>query len=200
MNSFIRTATLLTIALLVIVTANAQDYVLKTSKSTIQGTSSLHDWESTISQLTYKGSFVLENNVLKSVKSAEVTIPVLGIKSTKGKIMDNKTYDAFLYEKNPNITFHLTSAQLRADASGTAIDASGNLTMAGTLKPVKLTGVATVLANGDIHLTLSKKLKMTEFKMEQPTAMMGAITVGDEVTVNFDLTLMPSPSNQQAKK
>ncbi|MFN8333503.1 MAG: hypothetical protein U0U09_00155 [Cyclobacteriaceae bacterium] len=120
MNSIIRTGSLLTIALLIIVTANAQDYVLKNSKSTIQGTSSLHDWESTISQVTYKGGFVVENNVLKSIKSAEVTIPVVGIKSSKGKIMDNKTYDAFLYEKNPNITFLLTSAQLRAEGSGSA--------------------------------------------------------------------------------
>lgn len=200
MNSIIRTSSLLTIALLIIVTANAQDYVLKNSKSTIQGTSSLHDWESTISQVTYKGAFVVENNVLKSIKSAEVTIPVVGIKSTKGRIMDNKTYDAFLYEKNPNITFMLTSAQLRAEGSGSAVDASGYLTMAGTMKAVKLTGLVKVLSTGDIQLTLSKKIKMTEYKMEQPTAMMGTITVGDEVTINFDLTLTPSPADQQAKK
>lgn len=200
MNSIIRTGSLLTIALLIIVTANAQDYVLKNSKSTIQGTSSLHDWESTISQVTYKGTFVVENNVLKSIKSAEVTIPVVGIKSTKGKIMDNKTYDAFLFEKNPTITFLLTTAQLRPEGSGSAVDASGYLTMAGTMKTVKLTGVVKVLTGGDIQLTLSKKIKMTEYKMEQPTAMMGTITVGDEVTVTFDLTLTPSPADQQAKK
>ncbi len=200
MKSLIRTGSLLTIAMLMIATVNAQDYVLKSSKSVIQGTSSLHDWESTISQLTYKGEFVVENNVLKSVKSAEITIPVSGIKSTKGKTMDNKTYDAFLYEKNPNITFVLATAQLRPEGSGYAVDASGYLTMAGTMKSVKLAGLVKVLANGDIQLSLSKKLKMTEFKMEQPTAMLGTITVGDEVTVNFDLTLTPSPENQQAKK
>lgn len=186
--------------MLTTVTANAQDYVLKSSKSFIQGTSSLHDWESSISQLTYKGIFVVENNILKSIKSAEVTIPVVGIKSTKGKIMDNKTYDAFLFEKNPTITFLLTTAQLRPEGSGSAVDASGYLTMAGTMKTVKLTGVVKVLTGGDIQLTLSKKIKMTEYKMEQPTAMMGTITVGDEVTVTFDLTLTPSPADQQAKK
>lgn len=196
----IRTGSLLTIALLIIVTAKAQEYVLKSSKSVIQGTSSLHDWESTISQITCKSTFIVENNVLKSIKSAEVTIPVVGIKSTKGKIMDNKTYDAFLYEKNPNITFLLVTSQLRPEGSSLALDASGYLTMAGTMKTVKLTGLIKVLANGDIQLTLSKKLKMTEFKMEQPTAMMGTITVGDEVTINFDLTLTPSPAAQQAKK
>jgi polyisoprenoid-binding protein YceI len=199
MNSRIRTGLLLTIALLMIVTANAQDFVLKTSKSNVQGTSSLHDWESAITKLEWKGAFVIEKGILKSVSSAEVTIPVAGIKSTKGRIMDNKTYDAFLYEKNPNITFQLVSTQLRPEGAGTAIDATGNLTMRGTTKSIKLTGIAKVLANGDVQLSVSKKLKMTEFKMEQPTAMMGTITVGDEVTINIDLTLTPSP-NQQAKK
>jgi polyisoprenoid-binding protein YceI len=89
---------------------------------------------------------------------------------------------------------------LRPEGSGTALDATGYLTMAGTMKSVKLTGLVKVMENGDIQLSLSKKLKMTEFKMEQPTAMMGTITVGDEVAINFDLTLTPSPANQQAKK
>ncbi len=200
MNSLLRIGSLLTIAMLMIVTVNAQDFVLKTSKSTIKGTSSLHDWESEITLLEYKGAFVMENNVIKSVKSAEVSIPVAGIKSTHGKMMDNKTYDAFLYEKNPNITFLLISAQLRPEGASQAIDATGYLTMAGTMKSIKLIGLVKVLAGGEVQLTLSKKLKMTDFKMEQPTAMMGTITVGDEVTLNFDLTLTPSPANQQAKK
>lgn len=191
---------MLTIAMLMIVTAQAQDFVLKDSKSTIQGTSSLHDWESTITKLEYKGNFAVENKLVKSIKSGEVTIPVVSIKSTKGKMMDNKTYDAFLYEKNPTITFLLTNSQLRPEGSGQAFDATGYLTMAGMMKTIKLTGLVKVLANGDVQLTLSKKLKMTDFKMEQPTAMMGTITVGDEVTLNFDLTLTPSPADQQAKK
>jgi YceI-like domain len=200
MNSRIRTGLMLTIAMLMIVTVQAQDFVLKASKSTIQGTSSLHDWESTITKLEYKGNFTVENKLVKSIKSVEVTIPVVSIKSTKGKMMDNKTYDAFLYEKNPTITFLLTNSQLRPEGSGQAFDATGYLTMAGMMKTIKLTGLVKVLANGDVQLTLSKKLKMTDFKMEQPTAMMGTITVGDEVTLNFDLTLTPSPADQQAKK
>lgn len=200
MNIFMKTGSLVTIALLLVVTATAQDYVVKTSKSTIQGTSSLHDWESQITKVEYKGVFIMEDNVLKSVKSAEVTIPVASIKSTKGRIMDNKTYDAFNAEKNPNITFLLVTAQLRKEGAGNVIDGSGYLTMAGTMKSVKLSGYIKILENGDVHLTVTKKLKMTEYAMEQPTAMMGTITVGDEVTLNFDLVLTPSPADQQAKR
>jgi polyisoprenoid-binding protein YceI len=201
MNRTLRTGILLTIALLTVVTLYAQEYIVKTSASTIQGTSTLHDWESTISLVTCKSTFTIENNTLKAIKSTEVTIPVTGIKSDKGRIMDNKTYEAFLHEKNPNITFLLVTAQLTQVSAGKAsIDASGYLEMAGVSKSVKLTGIATILANGDVQVTISKKLKMTEFKMKQPTAVMGTITVGDEVTVNFNLTLTPSPADQQAKR
>lgn len=201
MNQPTKTGLLLTIAMLTVVMLQAQDYIVKTSKSTIHGSSTLHDWDSEISQLTCKTTLVVENNTLKAIKTAEVTIPVTGIKSEHGKIMDNKTYDAFLYEKNPNITFILITAQLTQVSAGKAsFEASGYLEMAGVSKSVKLTGLATVLANGDIEFTIAKTLKMTEFKMKQPTAVMGTITVGDEVTVNFNFTLTPSPAAQQAKK
>lgn len=194
-----RKGLLLTIAMMLVVTVYAQDFIVKSSTSTIQGTSSLHDWESRITQLDFKGNFVLENNSLKSIKSAEISIPVTGIKSEKGKIMDNKTYDAFKYEKNPLVTFLLVAAHPGPGGDGQVIDASGYLTMAGIMKSIKLNALVKILPGGDLQLTLSKKLKITEFGMEQPTAMMGAITVGDEVTVNFNLVLTPSP-NQQAKR
>lgn len=176
--------------------AHAQEtFALKSAKATIQGTSSLHDWESEMTKLDFKGSFLKEGNVIKSIPSAEVKVLVEGIKSTKGKIMDNKTKDAFKYEKNPYVTFVLTNAVVKADGT---VEATGNLTMAGTTKAVKLAAKTKALANGDVQLTLSHQLKMTEYKMEQPTAMMGTITVGDQVTVNFDLVL--TTASQQAKK
>lgn len=201
MNRSTKTGLLLTIAWLAVTTLYAQEYIVKTSKSTVQGTSTLHDWESEITQLTCKSNLVIEDNTLKAIKSAEVTIPVTAIKSDKGKMMDNKTYDAFLYEKNPNITFLLISAQLTQLSPGKAsFEASGYLEMAGVSKSVKITGLANTLPNGDVQFTISKKINMTEFKMKQPTAVMGTITVGAEVTINFNLTMTPSPAAQQAKR
>lgn len=200
MNALHKIGSLVTIALLLVVTVHAQEtFVLKSAKGFVEGTSSLHDWKSDITKIEWKGTLSVENNSVKSVKSAEVTIPVTGIKSTKGKIMDNKTYDAFLFEKNPTITFVLSSAHPTINTAGvTTLDASGYLTMAGTTKAVKLTASTKLMSNGDVQLTLSKKIKMTEFKMEKPTAMMGTITVGDEVTVSFDLVL--TPATAQANK
>lgn len=164
------------------------NFVLKTAKASVHGSSSLHEWESEITKIDFAGTLLTQENVVKEVKYAEIKILVTGIKSTKGKVMDNKTYDAFLYEKNPHIIYRLTSAAVAPDGS---VDASGALTMAGTTKPMRLAGKSKVLSNGDVQLTCSKKIKMTDFKMEPPTAIMGTIKVGDEVEVLFDLILTP---------
>src|SRR5687768_11849359 len=95
----------ITAALLMVLTNTgwAQLVKVKVNKMTVQGSSSLHDWESEITQAEWKGSFRIENLVLVEIKNAEVKIPVKSIKSTKGKIMDSKTYDAFNSEKYPFI-------------------------------------------------------------------------------------------------
>jgi polyisoprenoid-binding protein YceI len=164
---------------------------VKANKMTVQGSSSLHDWESQITKADIKGEFITNNMELTEVKNVEVKIPVESIKSTKGKMMDGKTYDAFKYEKFPFVVFTLTNARINA-ATG-LIDATGTLAMAGASKTMDLQVKYKVLQNGNVQLILSKKFKMSEFKMDPPTAMMGSIKVGDEVTVNFDLEVNAKP-------
>lgn len=160
---------------------------VKANSMTVQGSSSLHDWESQITKAEWKGLFQIENLALVDVKNVEVKIPVESIKSTKGKIMDSKTYDAFDAKKHPFIIFSLTTAKINQTAG--TIDAKGTLTMAGATRPIELQAKYKVLPSGELQVTVSKALKMTDFKMEPPTAMMGTIKVGDEVTVNFDATI-----------
>lgn len=160
---------------------------VKANKMTVQGSSTIHDWESQITKADLKGEFIVDNSQLKEVKNLEVKIPVESIKSTKGKMMDHKTYDAFKSEKNPYIIYSLSNARIN-EQTGT-IDGNGTLTMAGVTKPMQLKAKYKILSNGEVQLTLSRSFKMTEFKMDPPTAMMGSIKVGDEVTVNFDVVV-----------
>jgi polyisoprenoid-binding protein YceI len=165
----------------------AQLAKVKTNSMSVQGSSSLHEWESQITKAEWKGVFQVENLTLLDIKNVEVKIPVESIKSTKGKMMDSKTYDAFNSEKYPFIIFTLTSAKIN-QASG-IVDAKGNLAMGGATRPIDVQAKYKILPNGELQLTVSKKLKMTDFKMEPPTALMGTIKVGDEVTVIFDVTI-----------
>lgn len=180
---------LLTAALMMVVFTNgvSQNILVKANKMTVQGSSTLHDWESEITKAEVRGEFLISDNQLKEVKNVEVKVPVESIKSTKGKMMDSKTYDAFNASKHPYIIYKANNAKVNP-ATGT-VDASGTLTMAGASKAMDVQGKFSILENGNIRLTLTRKFKMSEFKMDPPTAMMGTVKVGDEVTVNFDLVI-----------
>jgi len=166
-------------------------YILKQTKMSVSGSSSLHEWESEVAKVEWAGTMNVQGNQLTDIKDVVVKIKVTDIKSTKGSIMDNKTYDAFDYEKNPLIQFKLTSTKITGTSPEFTVTAAGNLTMAGVTKPIDLSAKAKMLANGDVQLVASKKLNMKNHNMKPPTAMMGTIKVGEEVTVAFDLILTP---------
>jgi polyisoprenoid-binding protein YceI len=165
-------------------------YTSKQSKMSVQGSSSLHEWESEVTNVECKGSIIIDHSQLVEIKNVLVKIPVTSIKSTKGRIMDNKTYEAFNSDKNPTIIYKLTSVKISESGEYNVV-AAGTLTMAGVTKPIDLTAKARVLANGDVKISGSKKLNMKDFSMTPPTAMMGTIKVGEEVTVNFEILLTP---------
>jgi polyisoprenoid-binding protein YceI len=77
-------------------------------------------------------------------------------------------------------------------AKNIIIKAPGNLTMAGTTKPVIIEARGKLLPGGDLQIALSQKINMIDFKMKPPTVMMGAIKVGEAVTVMVDLILNPA--------
>ncbi|MBL7845182.1 MAG: YceI family protein [Cyclobacteriaceae bacterium] len=166
-------------------------YKGKQNKMSVTGSSTLHEWESEVTQVESSGTLTLDGSQLTAIKDVVVKMPVTGIKSTKGKTMDNKTYEAFNADKNPTIQYRLTSAKVSGSGEFTIV-ANGNLTMAGATKPIEITAKAKVLGNGDVQITGSQKLNMKDFNMTPPTAMMGTIKVGEEVTVKFDITLTPN--------
>ena len=169
--------------------------LVKSVKASIQGTSTLHEWESQITKITCLGNFQSDNSLLRNIEDISVKIPVAGIKSSEGKMMDNKTYEAFKSEEHPYIVYTASRAQISMDgAKLTTIKVSGNLTMAGTTKPITIEAKGKPLPNGDMEVSITRKLKMTEFNMKPPTVMMGAIKVGDEVTIVVTLVLSQTPS------
>jgi hypothetical protein len=184
-------ARIILLALAVITAMSTQDILaqakVKSFKMTVKGTSTLHEWESVVEKLECKANYKIEQNALTDLKDVVVKIPVTSIKSPKGKMMDSKTYDAFNYEVNPSISFNLLATKI--NASTMTADLKGTLSMAGESRPIEMQIVYKVLPNGELLVSGAKKLRMKDFKMESPTAMMGTIKVGDEVTVSFEITL-----------
>jgi len=165
----------------------AQTYksVPKVSVIKINGTSSVHEWESTTDQIN--AELVLASGG-KQIQSLVVRVPVKSIKSGKG-LMDSKTYDAFESDKNPLITFQMTEVS-SFKLTGKEVEATleGNITMAGQTKKIAIKSTGKILADGSFQFKGAVPLKLSEFKMKSPTAMMGMLKTGDAVTINFDVT------------
>ena len=179
---------------------NAQTaYTVSNFEMTVEGTSTLHDWTSEVTEVKAEAKLRIAEQRLQGIDKLVVTVPAESIKSTKGRIMDNKTYDALKSKRNPNITFKMADAKVTPTGANTVrVEASGQLTIAGATRTVTLKANGTAAKDGNITFVGSKSLLMTDYNMETPTALMGTITTGDEVTICFKLTL--ETDSQQASR
>jgi len=147
-----------------------------TSKMWVDGTSTVHDWTVNVERVT--GTLYQNGSKVDSVR---ITVPVSSMKSGKGG-MDDKVYEALKSTRFPNITITGKSIDL---SSGTAV-VQASVTIAGTTKVVPVT-VKRAVAGSIATYTGTVNLKMTDFRVAPPTAMMGAIKAGDAITLRFDL-------------
>lgn len=152
-----------------------------TSNMYIDGTSSLHDWTETVEEMSGSVSLDLEGKAISKIKMLNVSVPVKSIKSGKSG-MDKNTYAALNADDHPNIKFALKSYA----KSDKKLTLTGNLTISGTTKLVKIQSTYEVKETS-IEVEGKHTFKMTEFEVDPPTAMMGTIKTGDEITIRFNL-------------
>lgn len=166
-------------------TAGAQQvYQLENSSEiTIQGTSTLHDWESVVEESNARLVASNKNGVL-TLSELSLNIETASIKSGKD-VMDRKTMDALKAEKHPQIKFVLNKP-VQVAADGTA-KASGMLFLAGAEKQLVAEGKVNTDNNNNITIEASYTLNMKDYGIDPPAAMFGTIKTGEEVTVVFTL-------------
>lgn len=152
---------------------NAQNITQKSSKVTVNGTSSLHDWAMTASSSTFTGT--VSGNSITNVK---FSIPVKNLTSTKGNMMNNKAYKALKSDSTPNISFTAVSIPV---GSG---NVSGKMTIAGVTKNVSFP--VTVVKKGTAYtIDGTETIKMSDYGVEKPGFM--GVKTGDEVTVKVSI-------------
>lgn len=162
----------------------AQNYTVSSESSmVIKGTSNLHDWETSVTQIN--GSATFNNEEGLEIEKAQLTIPVNMIKSEKGKKMDNLTYDALDADAYPKIEFKLVSAEVTEVAGKQEAMVNGVITVKGQSKPVKFTAVSSDSAG--MIWKGSVDMKMTDFGVDPPTALLGTLKTRDEITVEFNI-------------
>lgn len=164
--------------------ANAQkNYALdvKTNFS-VFGTSTLHDWEMKSASRTGTANFTVTDSKVADINSIDITLPSESLKSEK-KSMDKVAYGTLKTDKFKNIKYVLKSAE---KVNENTWNLTGTYTIAGVSKVLK-TQVKTTAANGVITLQGSNKITFADFGMKSPTALLGTIKTGQDLTLKFNL-------------
>jgi len=181
--------TLLMVSTVVLLNAQVK-YHASYTKISIAGTSTLHNWDMNSEKANCDISFNFDGTNITSLSSLLFTVQAETLKSDH-KGLDKNAYKALNIEKYPVISFSSNFANIRSNGPNSyVISAKGKLTISGVSKEVWLAGVTTINPSDMSAQTVgSAKVKMSEYNVEPPTFMFGAMKTGDEITVKFNVTL-----------
>ena len=184
-NKYYALIALITLGLFTVNLISAQEYKLNDNASTLKvlGTSNLHDWHLQGEQKS--GEITFEDLSKCNIKTCDFQVKSEALLSGK-KAMDKNTFKALKTNDYKNITFHLVKVDnvVEKGANKFLVKGEGDLTITGVTKRIPIE-FNIEEASGKIILEGSKKIKMTDYNVEPPTALFGAITTGDELTIEF---------------
>lgn len=153
----------------------------------VSGSSTLHDWTMVSRQIEGYAEIDTEGEALKDIKELSISLQAKSLKSDKSGLNED-AHEALKADAHPEITFKLERVNsLKTNRSQYLVDAEGTVTIAGVSKMINIHAEGHVISNG-VTFKGSKKLRMTDFNMEPPKAMLGILKADDEVTVSFNVT------------
>ena len=174
-------------------------YILnpESSKVTILGTSSLHDWEMEVRDIDFSTTVLIDGKVISGIQDTYFSCTTTSIVSDY-KLMDKKTYEALKAEEFSSIEFKMINGKISLitgnEFSGTA---TGYLSIAGKTKEVNVPFSGNLLNDGQLDLEGKVNLKMSEFDIDPPKAMAGTLKTGDEVSIVYSLKLEKNNTGKQ---
>ena len=159
---------------------------LQESTIKIMGTSTLHDWTSIAEKS--EANIIFNNYEDVEIERLILVIEVVSVKNTKGHgLMDKLTRKALKADDFPNITYVFTRAETISNLEKVLkVRLLGNLTIAGKTNSVSV--LTTINKSGtSVILTGIHKLKMTDYGVKPPKALLGTVKTGDEITIDFSI-------------
>jgi polyisoprenoid-binding protein YceI len=155
----------------------------------VLGTSNIHDWTMTAKDVESSGVFKFNSsNELIDVASLKFTVVAKSLKSEKSS-MDNRTYKSIKADQFPKITYQLTFATVTmTQANKYSIQTTGILTIAGKTQTIAMKVTALLNADRSISIHGTEKLMLTDYGIEPPSFMLGAMKVGNDLVIQFNLT------------
>lgn len=169
------------------------DYTISESKSNdmkLSGTSSLHDWDMNAHDFTGKAQFDFkkgDDQILIGLNSLTFSLPVTNLKSDK-KGLDRNAYEALKTDKYKNITYTLLSAKVSPEKDRKfLLKTTGNLTISGITREVTMDVYCVVNKDATINCSGTEALKMSDYKVEPPSFLFGAMKTGDAIKLDFNI-------------
>lgn len=148
----------------------------------VEGISTIHDWEMLSSRATGVARVSFNDDESFNITSLYVALPVKSLKSGKSQ-MDANAYKALKADKFSEIRFELTEVLM---ITSSTVKATGKLTIAGTSRTISVE-VKYALKDETIQFSGTKSIKFSEFNIDPPTAILGAIRTGDDLELSFNV-------------
>ena len=176
-----------------------QQYTVdKASAVTVEGTSTLHNFE--LTSKTVSGTVLLSTGGTNlTLEKISISIPVKGLHSGKDG-MDENMYESLNADSHPMITFESSSiTQAAANDSGKSeLLVDGILTINGVSKNISMNVAAKNLDGKRYSFDGSKTLRMSDYGIEPPTMFFGTVKTGNGITVHFSVTVDDAVSSARA--
>jgi hypothetical protein len=160
------------------------------SRLWLDGDSNLHAWKCDASEFTPE--LRLERPAPDAsptqVDRAVLNVPVAKLECGHGKMNDNLR-KALKAGEFPSIMFVVTGAEFFDTGTKGALEvlAKGHLYVAGEGRDLEFQVSGTDTGDGALRIRGRVTIKMTDFGIQPPTAMMGLLKTKNEVTISFDL-------------
>lgn len=127
----------------------------------------------------------------KPISKVAVSIPVKSLKCGNGQ-MDGNMYKALRANEFPDIRYVLSSYEVTKELTtvdGFTARTIGDLTVAGTTVRVEIPITALRKEGGTMTGEGTVKLKITDFGIKPPVALLGTLRTKNEIELKFQLQL-----------
>jgi hypothetical protein len=163
------------------------EVIIEGGEVKVQGTSSIHDWLINLKHLNCAVEFINEGSDIINIGKVTFSCRAKDLQS-EYDLMDKKTYDALQADQFPVITFHSNSTTaLISDGEKFRGDLTGQLSIAGETRKITIPFTGIILSDNIIEVNGKAELRMSDFNIDPPTAMMGALKTGDNISVSFKM-------------
>jgi hypothetical protein len=170
--------------------AEVATYKLSQSKDVVLnllGTTPVRDWKMTANGLTGDATMVVINNALTEIRALSFALPVQNLHADVAA-MEEDAHEALKADRHKEITFVLKNARIELQTNNSyLVTALGSLSVAGVTREVTLMMHSQINSQGTITFAGTQLLKMSDYDVERPSLLFGAIKAGNDMTLTYRL-------------